>query len=593
MARSRRTRVLFAAGLPLAAVLLTATAARAERRAPYGVDALMLETQVRESIERRINPLLEQMAPGQAELKYVDVRVGRPTAQPGTSEPGFEDTAPGAAFVAEKAEVSLVLDAKLPAPFRKDLKNLIKNRLDSLAVPIDIKESVIAFPTPRPQPTVPPEIPFRYPPMPQMPAQQPQVGAVVAAHLPTEPTPPPAVSAIARGLSWLAILFLVMCVLIFVLVVVLLVLAIRRQSKSGGAQTGTGEGADATKKLAPTAAAAAADHLPEVRRALREDRVLARRVMSELLRENQIEKVAVAVELVGPSVVEDLRGDPACAVPLREAAALLVEGRPRTDTKEIVTQLHRRILKHRMVGAEDPVEQEFAFLLGLSPERLSGVLASEPAAVQAAALRYAAAHVRSAYLSGRSSAERSALAAALAAPKSLSKEHLLDVAATLRARAADQAHLDAGETGDIDLAVELIEERPPAEQAEMLEAMRRGDPAKARAVQASLISDESFERVSDEVLTAAAMAVPTEVLARFLRDVSESVATRTLAVLPRTVGASIQEDLSLEIAPTPQQVGEARRLMFSSLRRALRDRGLSAPSLTIAGGTDKGKVVAI
>src|SRR4029453_17699113 len=108
-----------------------------------------------------------------------------------------------------------------------------------------------------------------------------------------------------------------------------------------------------------------------------------------------------------------------------------------------------------------------------------------------------------------------------------------------------------------------------------------------------LISDQSFERVPDEVLTAAAMAVPTEVLARFLRDVPESIATRMLAVLPRTVAASIQEDLSLEVAPTPQQMADARRVMFASLRKALRDRGLSAPSLAIAGGQDKGKVVAI
>src|SRR6185437_1086933 len=119
------------------------------------------------------------------------------------------------------------------------------------------------------------------------------------------------------------------------------------------------------------AAAPGADRLPEVRRALREDRVLARRVMGELLRENQVEKVAVAVELIGPSIVEDLRGDPVCAPALREAAALLVDGRANSNTREIVDQLHRRILKHRMVGSEDPVEQEFAFLLGLSPPRLA------------------------------------------------------------------------------------------------------------------------------------------------------------------------------------------------------------------------------
>jgi len=588
MTGSKRQLVLSSVAVAIAASTLVATTARADRRPPYGMDAILLESQVRETIERRITPLLEQMAPGQAELKYVDVRVTRPTALPAGASPGFEEMAPGAEFVAEKAEVSLVLDAKLPPPFRKDLKNLIKNRLEGLAVPIEIKESVIPFPTPRPQPTAGPEpYPFRFPPMPQQQQQQPAPAPVAA---PPAPTPPPEATAPRGFPTWLAIL---LSVLGGAILLTLLYLAFRRDRRDGK-QAGA-DGTDAGKATTPTAAAAAADHLPEVRRALREDRVLARRVMGELLRENQVDKVAVAVELVGPSVVEDLRGDPTCAAPLRDAAALLVEGRARTDkeTKEIVTQLHRRVLKHRMVGAEDPVEQEFAFLLGLSPQRLSNVLASEPAAVQAAALRYAPVHLRSAYLAERSPAERSALAAALAAPKALSKEHLLDVASTLRAHAADQAHMDAGETGDVDLAVELIEERPLAEQAEMLEAMRRGDPAKARAVQAALINDQSFERVSDEVLTAAAMAVPTEVLGRFLRDVSEAVASRALSVLPRTVAASLQEDLSLDVSPTPQQISDARRAMFASLRKALRDRGLSAPNLSIASGSDKGKVVAI
>jgi len=194
-----------------------------------------------------------------------------------------------------------------------------------------------------------------------------------------------------------------------------------------------------------------------------------------------------------------------------------------------------------------------------------------------------------------SPAERSALAAALAAPRALSKEHLLDVAATLRARAEEQAHLDAGETGDVDLAVELIEERPSAEQGEILEAMRRADPAKARIVQAALINDQSFERVSDELLAAAAMAVPTEVLARYLREAPETVATRALAALPRTVAAAIQEDLSLEVAPTPRESAEARRAMFAALRKALRERGLTSPTLGLASDNEgtKSKVVAL
>jgi flagellar motor switch protein FliG len=370
----------------------------------------------------------------------------------------------------------------------------------------------------------------------------------------------------------------------------------RRQKAPQAVEAG-GRGGGKEDMNAP--AVPAVDHLPDVRRALREDRVLARRVMGELLRENQIEKVAVAVELVGPSVVEDLRGDPACAAPLREAAALLVDGRPRTDTREIVDQLHRRILKHRMVGSDDPVEQEFAFLLGLSPPRLAALLDSEPPAVRAAALRYAPAHLRASYLEARSTGERAALAAAIASPKGLSKEHLLDLAATLRARAVEQAHLDSGQTGDLDLAVELVEERPFAEQAEILEAMRRADPAKARAVEGALISDRSFELVSEEILGAAVMAVPTSVLARFLRDAPAAVATRTLGALPRTVAAALEEDLSLVVSPTPRETAEARRALFSALRHALRSRGLQAPQSSggqdqdIGKGKDKNKVVAL
>src|SRR5262245_53804200 len=272
MGRSQRTRVqqrLLVAGLALGAMLLTAAAARAERRAPYGIDPRLLETQVRETIERRITPLLEQMAPGQVELKYVDVRVAKLT-EVGGGSPGFEEAAPGGTeFVAQSAEVSLALDAKLPAPFRKDLKNLIKNRLESIGVKIDITESVMPFPTPRPQPTVPPELAFRYPPMPQMPAQQPAAAAPAqpAAGLPVAPTTPP-VETTARIPIWLAVLGAVLLALIVLFIFMLL--SMRRRLKGG--ESAAGAGTDASAKLAPTAAAAAADHLPEVRRALREDR---------------------------------------------------------------------------------------------------------------------------------------------------------------------------------------------------------------------------------------------------------------------------------------------------------------------------------
>ena len=144
--------------------LLAVGSARAERRPPFGNDAQLLEANVRDQVTRRIAPVLEEMAPGQAELKYVDVRVNRPTALPAGAAPGFEELTPGTEFVAERVEVAVTLDSKLPAQFRKDLKNLLKSKLDMLDVPVEITESVIAFPTPRPQPQQREMPPYAYPP---------------------------------------------------------------------------------------------------------------------------------------------------------------------------------------------------------------------------------------------------------------------------------------------------------------------------------------------------------------------------------------------------------------------------------------------
>ena len=96
-------------------------------------------------------------------------------------------------------------------------------------------------------------------------------------------------------------------------------------------------------------------------------------------------------------------------------------------------------------------------------------------------------------------------------------------------------------------------------------------------MEASLITEQSFEQVSEEVLGAAVVAVPTEILARFLRATSPAVATRAMAALPRTVAAALGEDLSLVVTPTPRETAEARRTLFAALRQALRVRGLQAP----------------
>ncbi len=226
----------FGTALALLAFLavLAPAIAHAERRPPFGNDAALLESRVREDVQRRVAPVLEEMAPGQAELKYIDVRVNRPTALPAGAAPGFEDLTPGTEFVAERVEVALVLDSKLPPQFRKDLKNLIKARLDALDVPTEVTDSVIAFPTPRPQPQSPREpLPYPYPP-----AQQPQPQPAHAGQPPAPPAtppPPPAEPAAPRGVPWafaigLAVLGLLVGALIFALMAALAA-ARRRESQ--------------------------------------------------------------------------------------------------------------------------------------------------------------------------------------------------------------------------------------------------------------------------------------------------------------------------------------------------------------------------
>jgi flagellar motor switch protein FliG len=306
------------------------------------------------------------------------------------------------------------------------------------------------------------------------------------------------------------------------------------------------------------------------------------------------------VELVGPTVVDDLRSDPAHTAPLREAAARLDSSRPLTaeEARALGDELWRRVLKHRMMGSGDPVEQEFAFLVGLPAARFAAILAGERAGAQAAALRYAPVHLRSAYLASCDLEERAALVSALADAKSMKKEYLMDVATTLRGRAIDHAHVGGGEASEIELLLEMIEDAPPDERARLLEAMSPADPEKRRRVQALLVTDEALAQVADSVLGAAALSVPHDVLAAFLRSTSPAVTERTLAALPAAIGAGLREELQLEIPVAPEASVDARRMVHRALRQALRDRGLPLPTASGTSdgtklSTSTGKVVAL
>ena len=319
--------------------------------------------------------------------------------------------------------------------------------------------------------------------------------------------------------------------------------------------------------------------------------------MGELLRENQIDKVAVAVELVGPTRG---RGSARRSRPAPSRCARRPRcwwrPRPRTDTKEIVTSFTAASSSTGWSGAEDPVEQEFAFLLGLSPQRLAARARARArgGAGGGAALRAGppALGVPGGALAG----ERSALAAALALA-----EGALEGAPAGRGVDAARAGRRAG---------------PPRRGRDRRHRSRRradrGAPARRagrdagghaarRPGQGARGAGRAHQRLSRS------NGCPTRCSPR-RRWRSRptcwraSCATRRRASrrarCPRCRAPSprrIQEDLSLDVAPTPQQIVDARRTMFASLRKALRDRGLAAPQPRDARERfrNKGKVVAL
>ena len=69
MKRIINMRIGMGAAAAALVTLLAAGSAHAERRPPFGNDAQLLEANVRDEVQRRIAPVLEEMAPGQAELE--------------------------------------------------------------------------------------------------------------------------------------------------------------------------------------------------------------------------------------------------------------------------------------------------------------------------------------------------------------------------------------------------------------------------------------------------------------------------------------------------------------------------------------------
>src|SRR6185295_19148713 len=98
-----------------------------------------------------------------------------------------------------------------------------------------------------------------------------------------------------------------------------------------------------------------------------------------------------------------------------------------------------------------------------------------------------------------------------------------------------------------EVLAELVEARPPAERAALLEAMRRADPRRTEGLAGVLLDDEAHGRMGPEVLAAGALQIPVPVLATYLRGASPDAVEHMLAALPASAAAAAREELSLAV----------------------------------------------
>jgi hypothetical protein len=486
----------------------------------------------------------------------------------GGATPGFETLSGGATLPSLRSVSARVLvDSKLPGPFRTRLKDLVAQRLKTVAPQSTVEVESVAFP-PRNAPHL--EAP-PLEPKPQPPAA-------------TSPTPesepkevPPLEQRFAERLLDAAPLLVVAVLLALTVLVlgVLLVLAARRPSPAPGMEYGLPEEPLPAPEPAPAAAAPTTEY-PAVRarrleRTLREERAVRNTVVREALARGELRQVALWTREMGDFLLEDLRGDATLSASLSGLGAEL--GRvPSVDAgtrAAALYELEGRSLAARLAQADDSVEAAFAFLEAVRPERFATACQGLSSGAREVALRFAPASLRAVALQALSPTQRAELALGLARQPELSTRYALAVADELRSQLAETA----GGTSQLERVLgEVLDTLPMAEQDRLLERLRHEG---GERLTSSLFTESSLVGAPVEVLGAALLRLPPAQLVTYLNGAEGSLREKLLAACPTSMQREIREELGMRGTERPEEFTAARRELLSSLKDEMFRRGLN------------------
>jgi hypothetical protein len=546
----------------LLCTLAGASAARAAATTPQA--RLRAETEERSRAE--VGDLLRTLCPEQCVLVAVEARVEEEALA--GAPPGFETLSGGAALPTVRSVSARVLvDSQLPNVFRTRLKDLVAQRLKTVGPQPAVEVETVAFP-PRNAPHL--EAAAREP-KPQPPAAMPPTPEPEA-----KAVPPVSQRAEEKLLEAAPLLAVAALLALTVLVLgVLLVVATRRAASP---PPGLEYGPEPLPALEPTplAAPTPAVEYPAVRarrleRSLREERSVRNAVLREALARGESRQVALWTRELGEFLLEDLRGDPSLAPALASLAAEL--GRvPSADAGTRATALYDlegRAIASRLAQADGSVEQSFAFLEGVRPERFAAACQGLSSGSREVALRFAPPTLRAVAIQALTSAQRRELALGLARQPEVSTRYAQAVADELRTQLSETS----GGASQLERVLgEVLDTLSMADQDRLIERLRQEGSDRLAA---SLMPESALAGTPVEVLGAALLRLPSAQVVSYLQGADGSLREQLLAACPSSLRNELQEELGMRGSGRPEEFTGARRELLTCVKDEMLRRGLS------------------
>ena len=297
--------------------------------------------------------------------------------------------------------------------------------------------------------------------------------------------------------------------------------------------------------------------LEELRHGLEQNRNSTRRVFRRLLLAEDYDTVARAVALLGDFVVQDLSHDPDLKRPLiaagaRTAATLRT---PLTDDArdELLRTIHAEFVADRVAYRSLDVIPEFEGILGWRPEAFASALNNFDDRAQLLLLRHAPAHLTQHYLKGLTPQARTARVQAVLEAPPASPEEVAGLADELDAQS--QAALLGGY--EADHVADVLDALPTADQEMAMTSLALTRPDFVR--RSGLLLESTLLSVPANALASAWGEVPVDTWIAYLRTAPEPIRTRALEACPARLRSTVEDELSLRVAPNPAAATAARR----------------------------------